>query len=256
MLNHRNILILFIIVFAALILADSFYSVPWSIYPVVGFIFLCLEFYGASFIQSDFHLKAICHADTMERSVALTFDDGPAAQTQKVLDVLRASHTKAAFFCIGHRIKGKEDLLRKIDAEGHIIGNHSYSHGYFFDLKTTGALVDDLRSAEEEIKRAIGKRPVFFRPPYGVTTPGLARASKHLKYEVIGWNIRSLDTRIKDQQQLLERIKERIRPGSIILMHDTMDGIEIVLQKLLIHLKENNYNVVALDTLIQKKAYA
>ena len=73
--------------------------------------------------------------------------------------------------------------------------------------------------------------------------------------QVIGWNIRSLDTSIKDKQQVLSRIKERLEPGSIVLMHDTVTGMEIVLKELLIYLKEKNYTVVALDQLLQKKAY-
>lgn len=256
MLNHRNTVILFVIILVALILADRSYAIHWSAYLVPICLFLGAEAYGASSISSDFHLKAICRAEGSKRSVALTFDDGPGAQTEKVLEILKKFNVKAAFFCIGHRISGKEALLKKIDAEGHIVGNHSYSHGHFFDLKNTGAFVSDLQLAEAEIKKAIGKKPVFFRPPYGVTTPGLARASGKLNYEVIGWNVRSLDTQIKDRQQLLDRIKSRIKPGSIILMHDTVNGIELVLEKLLLYLKENNYEVLPLDQLIQKNAYA
>jgi peptidoglycan/xylan/chitin deacetylase (PgdA/CDA1 family) len=73
--------------------------------------------------------------------------------------------------------------------------------------------------------------------------------------DVIGWNIRSLDTSIKNPQKVLERVKERLQPGSILLMHDTVVGIEIVLKELLIYLEEQNYTVLALNQLIQKKAY-
>lgn len=256
MLNHRYTVILFIILLAALILADRSYAIHWGAYLLLICVFLGIEAYGASQISSNFHTKAICQAADSGRSVALTFDDGPGAHTEKVLEVLKKFNVKGAFFCIGHRISGKEALLKKIDAEGHIVGNHSHSHGHLFDLKTTGAFISDLRSAGEAIEKEIGKKPVFFRPPYGVTTPGLARASRKLNYEVIGWNVRSLDTQISDQQRLLDRIKRRVRPGSIILMHDTVNGIELVLEKLLIYLKENNYKVVPLDELIQKKAYA
>jgi peptidoglycan/xylan/chitin deacetylase (PgdA/CDA1 family) len=241
---------------AGLIVLNGSYNVHWIFYVLLFLTFSFIEFYGAYFIHSNFHLKAICQVKTSEKLIALTFDDGPALQTEKVLEVLAEFDAKATFFCIGNRIKGKENILEKADAYGHIIGNHSYSHGFLFDLKNTKALVLDLQLADDEIKKAIGKSPAFFRPPYGVTTPGLARAGKKLNLKVIGWNIRSLDTSIQDKQKVLERIKERLEPGSIVLMHDTITGIEIVLKELLIYLKENNYKIVPLDILIQKKAYA
>ena len=255
MLRHRNILLLLIISLAALILLNRTYAIHWSLYLLLFILFFSAEFYGAYFIHANFHLKAICGINTNEKVIALTFDDGPVALTEKVLEVLNEFDAKATFFCIGNRIGGKEDILRKADAQGHLIGNHSYSHSFMFDLKTKSQFVDDLQSCDGEIKKAIGKSPAFFRPPYGVTTPALAKAVKKLKYEVIGWNIRSLDTAIKDRSQLLSRIKTRIKPGAVLLLHDTTAGIEIVLKEVLLYLKENNYRVVPLDTLIQKKAY-
>lgn len=255
MLRHRNILALFIISLAALILLNRTYSIHWSIYLLVCVLFLGAEIYGAYFIHSNFHLKAICGVKTNDKVIALTFDDGPVEQTEKVLEVLKEFDAKATFFCIGNRIGGKADILKRADAQGHLIGNHSYSHSFMFDLNTKKQFVDDLQSCDGAIKKAIGKSPAFFRPPYGVTTPALARAVTKLRYEVIGWNIRSLDTAIKDRSQLLLRIKTRVKPGAILLLHDTTAGIEIVLKEVLLYLKENNYKVVPLDILIQKKAY-
>jgi len=239
-----------------MVFLDKSYYIHWSLYLLLFLIFSGIEVYGACFIYSGFHLKAICKVKTTDKVIALTFDDGPASQTEKILDVLNEFNAKATFFFIGNRIKGNEEILKKIDAKGHLIGNHSYSHGNFFDLKNTRSLVNDLELANAEIKNAIGKTPSFFRPPYGVTTPGLARASKKLNFEVIGWNIRSLDTSIRDKQEVLSRIKDRLEPGSILLMHDTVAGIEIVLKELLNYLEEQKYKVVALNTLIEKQAYA
>ena len=189
--------------------------------------------------------------------VALTFDDGPMPErTNNILNLLDKFNVKATFFCIGNRIKGNEGILKQIQEQGHLIGNHSYSHSNLFDLKNTQQMISDLQEGNKEIKRVIGKEPMFFRPPYGVTTPSLARASKKLGFEVIGWNVRSLDTSIKDKQQLVERVIPRIQPGSILLFHDTVENLEIALEEILNYLKQNNYKVVELDKLIQKKAYA
>lgn len=255
MLKHRNIVISFLSSLIVLVLLHRSCIIPWVVYLLLVSIFLGVEFYGAYFIHSGFHLKATCKIDTSEKVIVLSFDDGPALQTERVLEILNEFDVKATFFCIGNRIKGKETILKKINDKGHLIANHSYSHGFLFDLKTTSALINDLELCSAEIKKVIGKAPVFFRPPYGVTTPALASATAKLNFEVIGWNIRSLDTHLKDKHRLLNRIKERLEPGSILLMHDTIDGIEIVLKELLVYLKEQNYKVVPLDQLIQKKAY-
>lgn len=256
MLKHRNIVILFLLLFAGLLIANRFYTIHWLLYVLAALMFLGIEFYGAYFIHSGFHLKASCKANTHNKILALTFDDGPAGQTEKVLEVLDEFKVKATFFCIGKQVQGREALLKHIADRGHLLGNHSDSHAYLYDLKTTGALVEDISRCNEKIHAVTGKTPLFFRPPYGVTTPGLSRAVKKLKLEVIGWNIRSLDTSIKDPQRVLSRIRERLEPGSIVLMHDTVHGIEIVLKELLVYLKEQNYTVVPLDQLLQKKAYA
>ncbi|WP_317898308.1 polysaccharide deacetylase family protein [Aurantibacillus circumpalustris] len=255
MLKHRNIVILFICGIITLVFLNRTYTIHWSLYLFLFLVFLIIEFYGAYFIHSNFHIKAICKVKTKDKVVALSFDDGPVLQTEKVLKVLDEFNVKATFFCIGNRIKGNEEILKKISAKGHLIGNHSYSHGYFIDLKNTTSFVNELELANKIIHETIGKTPTFFRPPYGVTTPALARATKKLNMDVIGWNIRSLDTSIKNPQKVLERIKERLQPGSIVLMHDTVIGIEIVLKELLTYLKDQNYTVIALDQLLEKKAY-
>lgn len=255
MLRHHNIVILFLVLLSSLIYFDARHTVHWSLYVLLVLLFLSVEFYGAYFIHSNFHVRAICDAKTKDKVISLSFDDGPAIETEKILEVLDAFNVKATFFCIGNHIKNKEQILKKIDAKGHLIGNHSYSHGFMFDLKTTKDLISDLEHCNREIERSIGKKPAFFRPPYGVTTPGLARAVKKLGLSVIGWNIRSLDTSIKDKQQVLQRIKSRLKPGAIILLHDTISGTELVLRELLTYLEEQQYKVVPLDQLIQKQAY-
>lgn len=257
MLNHRNILVLFVTIWIILIGFDYIYIIHWYWFLISIIAFFSIEFYGAYFVHSGFHIKAICRIKTVEKIVALTFDDGPMPQqTEKVLTILNKYDAKATFFCIGNRIKGNEALIKEIHKEGHLIGNHSYSHSNLFDLMNTRQMVNELQSGNNEIKKVIGKDPLFFRPPFGVTTPYLAKACRILNFDVIGWNVRSLDTTIKDKQKLVERIIKRIQPGSILLFHDTVEGIELVLEEILNYLKQNNYKVVELDKLIQRKPYA
>lgn len=257
MLTHRTTCIAFVLVLAALVSLNFAYSVDWYWFTLVITAFLSIEFYGAYFVHSNFHINAICKVATAEKIVALTFDDGPMQErTNTILNLLDKFNVKATFFCIGNRIKGNEEIVKNIHERGHLIGNHSYSHSNLFDFKNTSQMMDDLKEGCNEIMRVTGKQPLFFRPPYGITTPSLARASKELKFEVIGWNIRSLDTSIKNRQELVERVTRRIQPGSIFLFHDTVNGLEFALEDILTYLNQNGYKVVELDKLIQKQAYA
>ncbi len=257
MLTHRNTCILFAVLIAALVVLNINYKIHWLWFVPVIVLFLSIEFYGAYFVHSGFHIKTICKADTTDKLVALTFDDGPMPErTNSILNLLSKFNVKATFFCIGSRIKGNESILKQIHEQGHLIGNHSYSHSNLFDLKNTSHMLSDLQEGSKEIKRVIGKEPLFFRPPYGVTTPGLARAVKKLGFHTIGWNVRSLDTSIKDKQQLVERVTKRIQPGSVLLFHDTVDNLEFALEEILNYLNKNGYRVIELNKLIQKEAYA
>jgi peptidoglycan/xylan/chitin deacetylase (PgdA/CDA1 family) len=139
--------------------------------------------------------------------------------------------------------------------ENHIVGNHSYSHDMWFDLFSTHRMIKDLSESEKKIHSVIGLQPKFFRPPYGVTNPNLRRAVNRLKYFTMGWNIRSYDTTLKNEEKILKRIINKIKPGSVILMHDSIKETEIMLPKLLFWLKENQYKVVRMDELFNLTAY-
>src|SRR5690606_12108240 len=94
-----------------------------------------------------------------------------------------------------------------------------------------------------------GRKPKFFRPPYGVTTPHLAKAIRKRHHQVIGWNLRSLDT-IKDSRKVAEKILKEVKPGSIILLHDHIPGILGILEQLLPELRARNFTFVTLEELI------
>jgi peptidoglycan/xylan/chitin deacetylase (PgdA/CDA1 family) len=257
MLTHRTnifIFFVFLLVFSFLI-----YTYHWSsaifIFPIL--LFITIEVIGASRLSVNFHFKSICNAKTTEKIVSITFDDGPHGEaTEKVLVALKEYSVTGTFFCIGKKISTEVPLLKKMDEAGHIIANHSYTHGNLFDLQSTHKLTEELGLTNKEIKNAIGKTPLFFRPPYGVATPALGRAIQKNKMISVGWNIRSFDTSIKDSEKIFQRIKPQIKPGSIILLHDRLEGCDVVVRLLMNFLKENNYTVVNLDKLINQPAYA
>lgn len=211
---------------------------------------------GSSFIQYNYHVKAYCsNPSEKDQKIALTFDDGPNENTLQILEILKKHHAKATFFCIGKNIEKHPEILRKIAEDGHEIGNHSYSHSDFFDFYRKDRVTQELKETDNLIAEITGKKPQFFRPPYGVTNPSIRRALEVTKHKVIGWNIRSMDGISKNSEAIFSRITKQLSPGSVVLLHDTRLETNIVLEQLLLSLAEKNYEVVATAQLLNLKAY-
>lgn len=229
-------------------------SLWWLILP--GAVYLALIIYGSVIIQSNFFAQAYCHATSLEKEIALSFDDGPNREyTPQVLSILAQYNASATFFVIGKNIQGNESILKQIDADGHSIGNHSYTHSFFVDFKGFQGFKNELNQTAESVFKIIGKRMKLFRPPYGVTTPHLVNASNLLNYSIIGWNIRSFDTTSDTAPIITRRVQKQIKPGAIILFHDTSDKTVQVLKQTLNFAKENGYKVVSVEQLLNIKAY-
>ena len=257
MLNFRNTNIFFSVLLITLIGLNFRYNIPFFIYPVSLFLYSLILFYGCYFVHSNFFLPVICSATTDKKEIALSFDDGPAlSYTPDILGILQKEKAEAAFFCIGSRIPGNEGILKQIHEEGHIIGNHSYSHHFWFDMFSSRKMLADLKDMDNAMEKVTGLSPRLFRPPYGVTNPNLKKAIIDGRYTPIGWNIRSLDTVIDDEQKLLKKINDAIRPGAIILFHDTSKTTLAILPLFLRQVKEKGYKIVRLDKMLNLQAYA
>ena len=208
-------------------------------------------FYASYSMRLGVYMCAFCRKQTDEKIVALTFDDGPdATQTPKVLDVLKASNTPATFFCIGSQVGGNEHIIRRMAAEGHTLGNHSYVHSSTFPLLSTRAMTADMVLCQQTLKAIWPGEVTWFRPPFGVTNPTVARVVKHLGYLPIGWNIRTFDTTSSSHDKILKRIDKQLRPGSVILLHDRVPGSERLLAEILNLLCRRGYRVVSLKTML------
>ena len=256
MLNFRRALFLFLFLQAIILVADWYLPVHWGVYVILHLSFIVLLGYNSVRINSQFFVPAICSGQPVNRQIILTFDDGPdPTVTPQVLDVLKEYQVPATFFCIGRKIPENEALLQRIHDEGHIIGNHSYSHDILLDFYPFWTIRKELRQTNELIAKVIGKKPRFFRPPYGITNPAIARALRKRDFTVVGWNIRSFDTVIKEVDVLMERVISQLQPGGIILFHDTNPALPVILRQLLEYLKANDYQVVSLSQAIQDKAY-
>lgn len=204
-------------------------------------LFLIIQFLGAYFIGLNFHVASINSLKTNAKQVVLTFDDGPNnPNTIRVLEVLKKHNVNAVFFVIGKNISGNELIIKQIVAEGHQIGNHSFSHHNWIDIWTTKRVTEDFAACEKLIQE-FQPNSKLFRPPYGVTNPNIARAVKTLHLQSVGWSIRSYDTSIKDVEKIKQRILSKLKPGAIILMHDRLDFMPELLEELIPAIKENGY---------------
>ncbi|MFH1159909.1 MAG: polysaccharide deacetylase family protein [bacterium] len=211
----------------------------------------------AFFIQSQFHHKALCCSATNEPICALTFDDGPHSTfTQEVLNVLNRNNIQASFFCIGENLAKNKELLKEMHTQGHLIGNHSWSHSAWFDFFPSRRIRKELIKTSGEIREITGKDPLLFRPPYGVLNPMVSSALKSLNYHVIGWNIRAFDTLVQNPDRIASGIVRKIRPGSIIVLHDHLAQTGAALKKLIPALQLKGYRFVSLTSLLNIDAYA
>lgn len=208
-------------------------------------------------VGSNIYVKAHCKGEVKDRCVTLTFDDGPNAEnTSKVLDVLKRHNIRATFFLIGKNVEEHPALASRMVEEGHIVANHTYTHASTFPLGSRAKVEQEITQCSEAIYSATGLRPRLFRPPFGVTTPNIGKASRELRQEVIGWSIRSYDTMSRPtRESVVKGVMKKIHPGAIILLHDRCDGAEVLLERLITECTQQGYRFVALDEILNIKVY-
>ena len=177
-----------------------------------------------------------CHVDGPY--VAMTFDDGPRpGTTTQLLDILKQRNIKATFFMIGTNVVAHPEIARRVLAEGHEIGNHTWTHPQLSKLSNQ-QVTEELTKTQEAIKNACGFAPTLMRPPYGAITK-LQREwiEKQFGLNVILWSVDTNDWRRPGASVISQRIIKGAQPGAIILQHDihqqTVDAMPAALDALL-----------------------
>ncbi|MHC0444357.1 polysaccharide deacetylase family protein [Flavobacterium sp. 3-218] len=256
MITHKNISLFFIFLLLLLFLLNLYNAIHFLWFVLIILVWIGINAFGSARISSNYHVKAFCNNPLeKEKKIALTFDDGPSVYTLQVLELLKKYNAKATFFCIGKNIETHPEILQKVISEGHLVGNHSYSHSKFFDFYNAKKVIEELQKTDELLEKFTSKKINFFRPPYGVTTPSIRRALEVTGHNVIGWNIRSLDGGTTNVELILKRIKKHVSPGGIVLLHDTGSHSVLVLEQFLQFLQQNDYQVVSIEELLNLKAY-
>lgn len=202
--------------------------------------------------------RCVHRVDTSEKVIALTFDDGPSADTKEILNVLRLHEVPATFFILGKNAEQFPELVRQIHEEGHDIGNHSYSHQPLI-FKSLVFIQEEIEKTDQIIKQSGYQGTIHFRAPYGrklIGLPWVLYKSKrpHILFDVIpdDWATPGVDT-------IVNRILAQTKPGSIILCHDgngdnvgqdrsqTIQAIPIVIQEL----RAAGYQFVTISKLLK-----
>ncbi|MBS1619544.1 MAG: polysaccharide deacetylase family protein, partial [Bacteroidetes bacterium] len=206
------------------------------------------------FIGLNYFLHSYNKGSEKKPQIAITFDDGPNEHTSAILDILKAEKTPATFFCIGQNIDGREEMLKKIVQEGHLVGNHSYWHLRTFPLQMGRTIAAEIKQCNEKINSVIDKTPRLFRPPFGVTDPAVARGIKKTGMHSIGWSLRSYDTVVKDPQKLLAKVS-RVSAGDIVLFHEAGLHTPAILSQFIQNARAKGLEIVPLDRLLDIDAY-
>ena len=227
-------------------------------YWVLIFIIIVAFFVWASAdIGSKVYLKTLCRLHTDKPYIALTFDDGPdAVMTPRILDVLNRYDIKATFFLVGEKVRMYPNIVQHIVNDGHIIGNHTYTHSIMFPLSSKQSVRKEIEDTQQVVKDVVGIQMLLFRPPFGVTNPIIGDVVRYCGLQAIGWSIRSFDTFEKqDRNNICKRVKRKLHNGAVILLHDRCKDADVLLEYILREVKACNMQVVMLDKLFGIEKY-
>lgn len=179
--------------------------------------------------------------------VAFTFDDGPSAlYTEKLLDGLERRGVKASFFLLGKNVEGNEKLVKRMWKEGHLVGNHTYSHVRLSTLSEPRAR-EEIFKTNNQIYEITGNYPQYLRPPFGSWKKNLEFCVEMIP---VFWNIDPLDWKIQNVSAIVESVLCQVRDGAIILMHDGYEtSVEAALE-IIDRLQTDGYEFVTVDCLI------
>jgi peptidoglycan/xylan/chitin deacetylase (PgdA/CDA1 family) len=189
------------------------------IIAALGLAFGLWFWWACAIPTSTFFRPVLVRGPQQGKRISLTFDDGPAEQfTEQILDILRERHIPATFFVCGKNVEAHPDLLRRIVAEGHEVGNHTYSHPFVF-FKSRRQIAEEIDCTQAIIEKVVGFRPNIFRPPYGARWFGLVPTLLKRGMHLILWSATGYDWK-KDFAGITQAALRELRPGAVILLHD------------------------------------
>lgn len=184
--------------------------------------------------------------ETMAPQIALTFDDGPTIYTETLLEGLKERDVKASFFLLGRNVEGKEELVKTMYEDGHLIGNHTYNHVRLSKISREQA-VEEIQSTSELIYEITGQYTSFIRPPYG-------EWSRELEYAVtmfpVLWSVDPLDWKTENADTVVQRVEKTVEEGDIILLHDGSESSVEAALRIIDDLTAEGYQFVTVEEML------
>lgn len=222
---------------------------------IFSFGFLMGNKYGEVIPVLNRRLVPIYKVDRDDNKISITLDGTWGANyTEEILEILDENDVKITFFFAGYWLEKYPELVKKIAAEGHEIGNHSYTHPHCNSLSRE-ELTKELEKTTDLIEKLIGKRTSLFRPPFGEYNNRVIETATGLGYKVIQWSLDSLDWQEPGTDYIVKRILNKVNSGDIILMHNNAPDTPGALRILIPELKKRGYEIVQLSKLIYHDNY-
>ncbi len=192
--------------------------------------------------------------DTSQKVLYLTFDAGyENGCTEKILDVLKKHNVPAAFFLVGNYMEKEPDLVKRMVAEGHIVGNHTMHHYDMSRLSDPAAFRKELTDLENLYREITGQEmPKFYRPPQGIYSEENLAMAKDLGYTTVFWSLAYVDWNNDSQptkEAAFAKLLPRVHDGAIVLLHSTSQTNAEILDELLTRWKEMGYRFAPLTEL-------
>jgi peptidoglycan/xylan/chitin deacetylase (PgdA/CDA1 family) len=180
------------------------------------------SYIGATTPGATWFGSLVSHGPRGGNDVAITFDDGPDPPfTLQVRDILDQHGAKGTFFTVGKALDARPDVSKALLDDGHLLGNHSYHHDA---IRWLDPGYPELQDTQDAFKRNLGVCPALYRPPHGSHTPFMAQVVADHGMTMVTWDVSSADWATDDAQLVASRVLEKVKPGSIILLHDGIDG--------------------------------
>ena len=194
--------------------------------------------------------------DTDEKVIYLTFDAGyENGNTAPILDALKKHDVPATFFLVGNYLDTAPDLVKRMVAEGHTVGNHTTTHPDMSKLSTEAAFVGELSTLEKQYRELTGEEMVkFYRPPQGKYSEDNLKMAHRLGYHTFFWSLAYVDWYVDQQptrEQAMSKLTARIHPGAIVLLHSTSSTNAAILDDLLTEWKAMGYTFGRLQDLVK-----
>ncbi|WP_392542979.1 polysaccharide deacetylase family protein [Oryzobacter telluris] len=197
--------------------------------------------------------RVVVHVPTAVRALAITVDDGPdPALTPRLLEVLGAHAARATFFVLGSRVEAHPAVVRAVAEAGHEVGNHGWDDAAAV-LSSGHAFRRDLERTHEAVLRATGARPVLYRPGSGWVRPGQLRDAAELGYTTVLGSVAVRDDEVRDVERAVRFVLRRVRPGSVLVLHEGLAsraGVVPLLERLLPELARRGYRTATVSELL------